>query len=78
MTGRLLVSIPEAARMLGVGKTLLYAMLNDGRLGPAPIKLGNKTLLRVSDLRDWVAANCPPRAQWLPTAAETATDEEGR
>jgi excisionase family DNA binding protein len=64
-TEKLLVDVTEAARMLGIGRTLLYEMLVDGRLGPIPITFGRKKLWRTEELRHWVEAACPPRKQWL-------------
>ncbi|MBP8304722.1 MAG: helix-turn-helix domain-containing protein [Phycisphaerae bacterium] len=61
----LLVGIGEAARRLSVGRTLLYEMACDGRLGPRPVKLGRRTLVRADELTAWVAAGCPPRVKWL-------------
>lgn len=50
---RLAVSPAEAARMLGVGRTMLYELLADKQF--ASIKLGARRLIRVSDLEDWLA-----------------------
>ena len=58
----LLVSAREAAELLGVGKSLLYQMASDGRLGPVPI-LGSKYSRQ--ELIDWVHKRCPAREQWL-------------
>jgi len=65
MTEQLLVNANGAAGMLGIGRSLLYQMASDGRLGPMPIAFGRKTLYRVEELRAWTAANCPPRNLWL-------------
>jgi excisionase family DNA binding protein len=62
----LLVDFPTAARLLGVGKSLLYAMHADGRLGPVPItSFGRRSLLRTAELKAWVAGGCEPRRRWL-------------
>jgi len=61
---KLLVDVTEAARMLGIGRTLLYEMLVDGRLGPIPITFGRKKLWRTEELRHWVEAACPGREKW--------------
>ncbi len=65
MSDELLISVKEAAHRLGIGRSLLYQMISDGRFGPLPINLGRKTLIRVTDLQAWVAAGCPPRRIWL-------------
>ena len=61
----LLIPATEAAAMLGIGKTLLYQMASDGRLGPVPVELGSKRLYRVEELTEWVSQNCPTRDHWL-------------
>jgi excisionase family DNA binding protein len=49
---RLTVSINEACRMLGVGRTTIYREINAQRL---PIfKVGRRTLLRLEDIQAWL------------------------
>ena len=60
----LLVSIDEAARLLGIGKTTFYQLCSSGRIGPMAIKFGKRSLFRLDELREWVAADCPPRVKW--------------
>ena len=31
---------------------------------PRPVRIGRSTLWRADELRDWVAAGCPRRAEW--------------
>lgn len=50
----LTVSISEAAKALGLGRTTIYAMIADGRL--EAIKLGRRRLVAVEFLRRLVAA----------------------
>lgn len=45
----LLVSIPDAARMLSVGRTSIYHMLADGRL--QSLKLGSRNLVTTASIR---------------------------
>lgn len=45
----LAVSVNEAARILGVGRTSLYSMIRDGRI--EAIKLGRRTLIKTASLR---------------------------
>ena len=63
--GPLLVSAVDAAGLLGVGRSLFYAMHSNGRLGPQPVKLGRRTLWRQHELTAWVEAGCPPRPKWV-------------
>ena len=60
----LLVSPDEAARLLGIGKTTFYQFCSSGRIGPMAIKFGRRSLFRLDELREWVAADCPPRVKW--------------
>lgn len=48
----LAVSAPEAARLLGVSKPMVYKYLN--RADFPSFKLGNRTLISVDGLREWV------------------------
>jgi len=60
----LLLSAKDAAAMLGVGLRTFRAMDASGRL-PAPVRLSPGCVRwRLSELRDWVAAGGPPRAEW--------------
>jgi predicted DNA-binding transcriptional regulator AlpA len=56
----LLVDAVEAARLLGISRSKLYAMHSAGLL-PLPVKLGKKTLWSVSELRSWITAGTPRR-----------------
>ena len=31
---------------------------------PSPVRIGRSTLWRADELREWVAAGCPRRAEW--------------
>jgi len=48
----LAVSAPEAARLLGVSKPTIYQYIHQG--GFPAFKLGNRTLVSVEGLREWV------------------------
>lgn len=50
---RLSVSINEAVRLTGVGRTRIYEALGDGTLGS--IKLGRRRLIRLAALEAWLA-----------------------
>ena len=60
----LLLSAGEAAGLLGIGRTTLYAMNSNGTLGPMPIRLGGRVLWRRDELAAWVSADCPNRERW--------------
>lgn len=47
------VSPDEAARLVGIGRTTLYAALANGDL--PSIKIGTRRLIRVDAIRDWLA-----------------------
>ena len=47
-----LLSILEAQKIIGLGKTKLYELINTGEI-PAK-KLGNRTLIAKNDLKDFI------------------------
>lgn len=49
----LALSINDAAKVLGLGRTSIYAMIADGRLDA--FKLGRRTLIRMESVRRLVA-----------------------
>ncbi len=49
----LMVKPLEAARLIGVGKNVLYQLLASGEL--RSIKLGHSRLIPVAELRAWIA-----------------------
>ena len=61
----LLIDSAEAARLLGVGKSLLYQMASSGQLGPVPVEFNSKKLYSVEELQGWVRSKCPPREKWI-------------
>lgn len=65
-----LVDAGGAAKMLGISRTLLYQINSDGRLGPKPIRLGNRcTRFVVAELKRWAESGCVSREQWLKEKA---------
>lgn len=64
-TQPLLLSAAETARMLGIGRTALYALHSSGRL-PLPVKLGGRVLWRRDEISAWVSCEppCPNREKW--------------
>jgi excisionase family DNA binding protein len=53
------VSISEACAVIGIGRTKLYQAIKEGRL--VACKIGNRTVIRLADLRAFIAS--------LPSAA---------
>ena len=45
---KFLHSISETARALGLGRTTIYALINQGRL--ETVKLGSRTLIKTSSI----------------------------
>jgi excisionase family DNA binding protein len=45
----LAISINETAKVLGLGRTSIYAMIGDGRL--ETFKLGRRTLVKTASIR---------------------------
>ncbi len=60
----LLLSAEQTAALLGIGRTLFYAMQSNGKLGPMPVKLGARVLWRRDEIEKWVSANCPGAERW--------------
>jgi len=54
---RLLVSIPEASRMLGISKSSLWKMISNGEL--LVVKFGNRTLVQTEVLRQLASGKRP-------------------
>jgi predicted DNA-binding transcriptional regulator AlpA len=52
-----------AALIAGVGESTWWRLHSAGKV-PRPNKLGGKTLWRVPELREWIAAGCPSRKEW--------------
>ena len=49
---KLSVGIPQAAEMIGVGRSSIYVLFRDGKLTPR--KCGKRTLVIVEELRRYV------------------------
>jgi len=48
-------SIRDAAQSLGLGRTAVYGLINDGRL--ETIKIGRRRLVKVESIRQLIEAN---------------------
>ena len=62
-------TIRQATNVVGIGRTLLYAEIREGRLRTR--KIGRRTLLLRDDLRSWLDAT--PLAR--PGAASASADK---
>jgi len=59
----LLVSAKQAAAMCGKSLRTWRTWDAAGWI-PRPVRIGRSTLWRANELREWVAAGCPRRAEW--------------
>jgi excisionase family DNA binding protein len=55
---RLAVSVEEAAAMLSVGRTTLYAAISTGEL--PSLKIGRRRLIRIQTLESWIDGHVDP------------------
>jgi predicted DNA-binding transcriptional regulator AlpA len=58
-----LIGADGVAAMLGIGERTARRLDVEGRL-PMPVKIGGSVRWRLSELRDWIDAGCPPRQKW--------------
>lgn len=65
MSDKLLISVNDFCRLLSISRAHYFERRAAGCIGPAEIKLGRKILIRADEVRDWVAAGCPPRRSWV-------------
>jgi predicted DNA-binding transcriptional regulator AlpA len=59
----LLITARHAAAMCGKSLRTWRAWDSAGWI-PRPVRIGRSTLWRADELRDWVTAGCPRRAEW--------------
>lgn len=57
------IEAARAARLCGVSRATWYSLRKAGRL-PKPVRLRRRVLWRVDELREWMAAGCPPLSRW--------------
>ena len=70
----LLVNSTEAARLLGISRTVFYELVATGRLGPLPIRLTSKKLYSIEELQSWVQHRCEPRDKWQETRLDSTLE----
>ena len=63
LSQQLLVTAKQAARMCGRSLRTWRAWDSAGWI-PQPVRIGRATLWRADELRTWVEAGCPRRADW--------------
>jgi len=63
--GALLLSVSDAAQLLGIGRSHFYALHSSGRLGPLPVRLGRRTLWNRQELTEWCNSGCVSRREWI-------------
>lgn len=59
----LLVTAKQAAQMCGKSLRTWRTWDSAGMI-PQPVRIGRSTLWRLDELRQWVDAGCPRRAEW--------------
>jgi predicted DNA-binding transcriptional regulator AlpA len=55
----LLITAGELARLLHISLRSLWR-LRAGRLVPEPVRLGNAVRWPLDEIKNWIAAGCPP------------------
>ncbi len=59
------VDVDQAAALIGVSRSMFYALLDAGKIGPMGVKLGAKChRFPLAELRAWAEAGMPSREQW--------------
>ncbi len=62
---QLLLTVPEAARLLRLSPSKTYTLLADRCPGGIPIvRFGRSVRIRYSDLRHWVEQQATSKARW--------------
>ncbi len=62
----LVVSAKDLAALLGASERHIRRMDAAGQL-PAPLSLGRLRRWSLQEIRDWLAAGCPSRHDWIAT-----------
>ena len=66
----LLVDATEAARLLGIGRSLFYQLVSSGRFGPQKIVFNSKKMYSVEEISSWIRASCPAKERWIEIRKE--------
>lgn len=59
-----LLSDKQLAVVLSISPAHVHSLDNQGKL-PRPHKLGKSCRWSTAEIRDWITAGCPKRADWL-------------
>ena len=70
---KILLSVPEAARHLGIGRSFLYEMLMHGRI--ASVRVGRRRLVPVRALETFVAQRLKEEGYVDGVAADVKSQE---
>lgn len=57
---KLVYDVKEAAEMLSISRTMIFQLINEGRLGS--LKVGHRRLVPRQDLEEFVSSNRQPAA----------------
>jgi predicted DNA-binding transcriptional regulator AlpA len=65
----LLIGARDLARLLSISTATLYRQLSAGKIGPAPVKLGARSLWNRAEIEEWTATRTadgrlPDRRTW--------------
>ncbi len=61
---KLAVTVPEAAAMIGISESMLWRLLAVGDI--AKVKIGRRTLIRVTELERFLEGHTEPHGQTAP------------
>ena len=62
MMDKLLISVQDAASMLGMSRSLFYQLLSSGRIPLKAVRFGAKRLYDVEQIKSFVRSGCS--ASW--------------
>ncbi|MBN9518546.1 helix-turn-helix domain-containing protein [bacterium] len=68
----LVADAKRLSRLLGVGLRTVRTWDAAGKL-PIPLRIGGKVVWRLDELRSWLAAGAPDRAEWTARTAARRT-----
>jgi hypothetical protein len=61
----LLVGAEEAAALCGICRSSFLAADKTGEIGPQSVRIGNRRLWVLDELKAWTLAGCPARGRWM-------------
>ena len=66
-----LITFRDFGKLMQVSIRQLYLMEADGRLGPERVQIGRAVRFKRREVEEWIAACCPPRAEWTSERSES-------